>query len=260
MEINALSCSEKEAVYATIIPPRLLNLLGIDEGFRGADGRRRVEFIAPEGLGLARIIVKQFPDDRDAVLFLEMADTRYRQIELALCVISDPNSPRFDVDVDSFGNNNWFATHGRNIEAEIQAMEAGLFPNQVRRGLGMFRDLFPRFESFVEALGLDMIVAEPLTYDNAIRYERYGFDYLTGKLLMTRINEEFRPGGALHRKMDGSTPFRRPGLERTVRGRSWAIHDGILDEDWDGLHIYKMVGRHAGLNTFPDRENEEVQP
>jgi hypothetical protein len=43
------------------------------------------------------------------------------------------------------------------------------------------------------------------------------------------------------------------GMERTARGRSWAIHDGILDTPWDDILIYKKVGEHAGINTFPDR-------
>jgi hypothetical protein len=44
-----------------------------------------------------------------------------------------------------------------------------------------------------------------------------------------------------------------PGMELTVHGRSWAIHDGILDEPWDGVSIYKMVGASAGVDTFPQR-------
>jgi len=103
---------------------------------------------------------------------------------------------------------------------------------------------------------MEMIVAEPLTYDNAVRYEKYGFDYLTGRLLMQRIHEGFAPGGFLHRRLDGSTPFRMPGMERTVRGRSWAIHDGIMDEPWDDVRIYRMIGRPAAINTFPEREEE----
>ena len=49
-------------------------------------------------------------------------------------------------------------------------------------------------------------------------------------------------------------------MERTVRGRSWAIHDGIMDEAWDDVRIYKMIGENSGINTFPDRESEEVDP
>jgi hypothetical protein len=40
----------------------------------------------------------------------------------------------------------------------------------------------------------------------------------------------------------------------TVRGRAWAIHDGILDAlgmRWDNLRMVKQIGRHAGVETFP---------
>jgi len=39
-------------------------------------------------------------------------------------------------------------------------------------------------------------------------------------------------------------------MEKTVRGRSWAIHDGILDQVWDDIKIYKTVGKHANINTL----------
>ena len=133
-------------------------------------------------------------------------------------------------------------------------MRAGLAPNQVHRGLKMFSQFFTQFEPFVDSLSIDTITAEPLSYDNAVRYEGYGFDYLAGKKLMSWIDREFRPCGVLYERLDNSTPFRRPGMEKTVRGRSWAIHDGILGFPWDGVKIYKTVGLDAGVNTFPDRE------
>lgn len=133
-------------------------------------------------------------------------------------------------------------------------MEAGLSPNQVRRGLKMFSGFFAQFEHFVDSLGIDSIVAEPLSYNNALRYEKYGFDYLTGKQLMLWIDREFHPGGELFRRLDGSTPFRMPGMEKTVRGRSWAIHDGILPVPWDDIKIYKTIGVDAGIDTFPGRQ------
>jgi hypothetical protein len=218
------------------------------------EGRVLVTVIAPEGLSFARLEVRHEPSAPDTVFFLEMADTHFGQMELSFCIISDPAAPRFDVDRDAVtGSDNCFTSLGRNVPEEIRAMEAGLFPNQTRRGLRLFADFFPRFECFVDALGMDMIVAEPLTYDNAIRYEGYGFDYITGRLLMQRINEGFAPGGVYSLRLDGSTPFRQPWLADTVFGRSWAIHDGILDEPWDDVRIYKMVGVHAGINTFPAR-------
>lgn len=255
--VNRLDEAEKEAIYARLLPSRLLGLLGIAPGtLNNAAGERLVNIIAPAGLALLRIEVRERPDDSDTVFFLELSDTQFRQMELSFCIICDPAAPRFDVDIDEQGRINWFASHGRNIPEELRAMEAGLFPNQTRSGLRLFIDFFPLMERFTDALGMEMITAEPLTYDNAIRYEKYGFDYLRGKRLMLEIDREFQPGGRYLKRLDGSSPFRMPGMERTVRGRSWAIHDGIMDEPWDEVHIYKMIGVHAGINTFPEREQE----
>lgn len=252
--INELAPAEKTRIYTSIIPPRLLELLKISpETLGGLDGLRRVTIIAPQGMGLARIEIRNNPGDPRTVFFLDIADTPYRQMELSFCIISDPAAPRFAVDVDSNGNDNCFTSLGRNIPEEIRAMNAGLFPNQTCRGLRMFGEFFARFEHFVDSLAMDMVVAEPLTYDNAIRYEKYGFDYLNGRMLMERIDQGFAPGGELAKRLDGSTPFRVPGMEKSVHGRSWAIHDGIMDEPWEGVSIYKLVGVDAGVNTFTAR-------
>lgn len=268
-DINALETAEKERIYTGIIPPRLFQLLEISpETLRGTDGRRRVTIIAPDGMSLARIEVRHDPDDRRTSFFLDIAETHYHQMELSFCIINDPFAPRFAVDLDENGNDNCFCTLGRNISEEIRAMQAGLFPNQTSRGLKMFGEFFTLFERFVDAMGMDIILAEPLTYDNAIRYEKYGFDYLNGRRMMMEIDREFRPGGVLFKKLDGSSPFRMPGMERSAHGRSWAIHDGILDEPWDDdlsvdkvldepwedIRIYKTIGLFAGINTFPDRQ------
>jgi hypothetical protein len=256
--INLLEKGEKERMYASLLPPRLLEICGIDRGALCADdGVKLVEFIAPPGLGFLRIIVKEHPQAADPVFFVELADTRYGQMELSFCIIEDPAAPRFNVDRDRDGRDTCFATMGRNIPEEVRAMGAGLFPNQTRRGLGLFAEFFPRLERFTDSLGIGMIVAEPLNYGNAIRYEKYGFDYLIGRRLMTVIDDGFAEGGTLFRRLDGSSPFRKPGMERTARGRSWAIHDGILDEPWDDVRIYKMIGENAGVDTFPERIREE---
>jgi hypothetical protein len=254
-DINALAVEEKERIYAGLLPQRLFTDFAIDrKTFRGPGGGRRVWFICPPGLGLLRIEVRLQPQDRDPLFFAELADTPFRQIELSLCLINDPAAPRYDIDVDEAGRDNCFGTLRRNIPEELRAMAAGLSPNQVRQGLGLFSPFFQRLERLVTALGIDSIVAEPLSYGNAIRYERYGFDYLTGRQFMLRIDREFRPGGELHRRLDGSTPFRRSGMGMTVRGRSWAIQDGILQIPWDGVRIYKVPGVDAGVDTFPGRE------
>ncbi|HKZ18046.1 MAG TPA: hypothetical protein VJ161_11365 [Geobacteraceae bacterium] len=259
LDINSLEREEKERIYGRILPVRLYDMFSISpKTFRGPDGERMIHFTAPEGLGLLRLEVRLHSGDRDNVFFLEIADTRHRQMELAFCVVNDPASPRFDVDVDQDGRYNYFATSGRNIPEEIRAMQAGLYPNQTHRGLRMFSEFLTTLELFVDALGMEIIVGEPLTYDNAIRYEKYGFEYLTGRQLMLEIDEGFKPGNILYQRLDGSTAFRMRGMERTVRGRSWAIHDGILDTPWDGILIYKSVAEHAGVNTFPSRDGESL--
>ncbi len=72
---------------------------------------------------------------------------------------------------------------------------------------------------------------------------------------MDEIHEEFQPDGRLYRELDESTPFRVQDHWNSVRGRAWAIHDGILqvlNTRWDGLRMIKQVGRHAGADTFPE--------
>jgi hypothetical protein len=258
--INRLAAAEKEAIYAKLLPKRLFQVLQLDlVTLCNSAGEKLVQVIAPEGLSFVRIEVRARPEDADVVFFAELTDTQFHQMELAFCIICDPAAPRFAVDVTEAGAVNYFSSQGRNLQEELRAMQAGLFPHQTRRGLRMFGDFFALVERFTDSLGMEMIVAEPLSYDNAIRYERYGFDYLTGKRLMLEIDRQFQPGGKLHKRLDGSSPFRMPGMEQTVRGRSWAIHDGILDEPWDEIRIYKMIGTDAGLNTFPDRRIEERQ-
>jgi hypothetical protein len=71
---------------------------------------------------------------------------------------------------------------------------------------------------------------------------------------MEWIHKEFAPGGLLFKRLDGSTPFRQSGAEASVRGRSWAIHDGILGEPFSHVKMYKRVGIHTGRTTFPNAE------
>jgi hypothetical protein len=85
----------------------------------------------------------------------------------------------------------------------------------------MFPEFFVQFGRFVDAFSMDMIVAEPLTCDNAIRYEKYGFDYLNGRHMMLEFNEAFCPGGVLCRFLNGSTPLRMPGMERSSGSSRW---------------------------------------
>jgi hypothetical protein len=97
-----------------------------------------------------------------------------------------------------------------------------------------------------------MFLIEPLAYHNAIMFERYGFGYIRGQRDMIQIHDEFQPGGMLHSKLSPEKSFRPPDAWKTVRGRSWAIHDGILGHPFTGFQMYKLIGRSLEVNTFPD--------
>ena len=101
------------------------------------------------------------------------------------------DAPRLNFDRDAEGRDYCLGTLTRNIPEEIRAMEAGLCPHQVRPGLGLFRDFMGRFDRFAAWLGMDTMVAEPLSYNTAILYEQLGFDYLTGYGFMKWIDREF---------------------------------------------------------------------
>lgn len=250
-EINALPERERERLLAILIPARLLSLFSIDPAtFRNGAGERCVSFTCPAKMPFFQIDVRRAPSDRDPAYFLDVSSSPFGQMEISFVIVNDPDSERFDVDVDEEGRNTWFGTARRNIPEEIRAMKAGLSPGQVRRGLHAMADLVACWDVFFKTIGHRFYFLEPLSYNSAILYERRGFQYVTGRERMEYIDREFRPGGVLHARLDGSTPFRAPGNYRTVRGRSWAIHDGILDEPWESPKMYKTVGVHAGVCTF----------
>ena len=252
-QINELPEEQKEAVYRHLLPVQILERYGIDpETLCDAQGHRLVCFTCPEGTAVVEVDVRPEPGFPDPLLYLQMADTRLNQIEVLLLAVNDPDAERFETDRDWQGERTKFGTFKRNIPEEIRAMEAGLAPGQVRCGLRLSRTQIPLFEEFVARLGHDYYLMEPLAYHNAIIFERLGCNYVQGLRRMQWIHLGFQPGGLLHERLDGSTPFRRPDAWQTVRGRSWAIHDGILGEPWHGVKMYKRVGQQASVDTFPD--------
>jgi hypothetical protein len=198
--------------------------------------------------------VRRRATDVDPMLYLNMTDTFNNQLLVLLVVVNDLDSPRFNIDVDEHGNLTHLGTTSRNIPAELSAMRAGLAPGQIYQGLRSFKQSIPSFEEFVSNLRHDMFLIEPLAYHNAIVFERYGFNYIRGYRDMLRIHEEFQVGGKLYEQLTADNPFRQPGAHNTVRGRSWAIHDGILGHPFTGFQMYKRVGVHAGINTFPNAQ------
>ncbi len=250
-DLNQLEEEAKEHLYSRLIPVQVFERFGIDrETLLDRQGEKVVEVKAHPQSTYAIIEVRERPRDQDCIFFLEIEDTAFFKVEINFLIINDPHAPRYDTDIDESGRRTKFATVRRNIPEEIRAMEAGLTPGQVRRGLRLLRHFVPIAWSFISAMGQDMILVEPLAYNNAIIFEAYGFNYIRGRRKMEEINEGFEPGGEYFKKLDGSTPFRLPGAEKTVRGRAWAIHDGILGEPWRGIEMYRRLAP-AKVNTFP---------
>jgi hypothetical protein len=249
-QVNALPREQRDQVYCSLVPFDVVLRFGIDpETLADEDGVALFRIVP--GLSSVELSLRHRADAEDPLLYLHLADTLNNQIEVVLFAVNDPHAERFDTDRLPDGTPTYFGTQGRNIPEETRAMKAGLAPGQVRRGLRLTRDVTPILERVVATLHHDAFYIQPLAYHNAVLFERMGFAYALGLGRMEWIHREFNPGGLLHRRLDGSTPFRQPGAENSVRGRSWAIHDGIMGMAYDDIKMYKRAGIHAGVITFP---------
>lgn len=250
--INQLPDAEKRALYSRMIPPELLERFGLSASLQDSEQRDLLELHAPAGSTTSEMSLWHQHDFPDPVLYGHITDSLTGQVHILLYVLNDPESPRFDVDRMPDGSPTKFGILCRNLPAERAAMDYGLAPGQIRKGLRMLGEAIQAFEVFVASLGHDLYFAEPLYYHNANIFERYGFAYQRGRRLMERIEAGFQPGGDLQTLLDGSTPFRMPEAASSIRLRSWALHDGLLGEHFNNVTMYKKVGKHAGLNTCPN--------
>jgi hypothetical protein len=256
-EINALPREVVEALYARLVPEELLDRFAIDPTtLRDKTGARLVRVTAPADEPWARVEVRSTAEDRDPALLVDVEMSPLSVPELAFVQITDPAGLRYAIDRDPDGRDTLFGTACRNLEEERRAMRAGLAPGQVRRGLRLLARVLDAMEGFCALIGKEIYLVEPLFYHSAILYERRGCGYLVGRDVMEAVHAGFADGGPLRKALDGSTEFRPREAAHTVRGRSWAIHDGVGDEVWaggglGGVKMYKAAGRHAGVNTFP---------
>ena len=222
---------------------------------KNPDKYNQVKLDAEEGSNKVRITAWYGQEQDNQFFYLELADNSFNGIDLNFLVANNPTEQKFNTVFDEEGRETLFGSVHRNLSEEIRAMEAGLAPGQTREGLRSSRVIFTHIESFLTLMAQHAIFLEPVSYVSAWIFERRGFAYVKGHKLMDTINKEFQPDGVLHKALDGSSPFRKREQWNTVRGRAWAIHDGILevlDTKWDDLRMIKQVGRHAGVNTFPD--------
>jgi hypothetical protein len=246
--INKLPEEEKRAIYACYIPKELIQKFNLTDLTLNKD---LLQFRFSEGSSDAEMRLYHQVGFEDPILYAHLADTLNGQIQVLLYILNDPESPRFNVDRMPDGSPTRFGTRQRNIEAEQAALEYGLAPGQVRRGLRLLRPATIAFEDFLTSLGHDMYYIEPLYYHNAVIFERYGFTYQVGKRKMEAIHAGFGEGGELYQRLDHANPFRSSQAANSIRLRSWAIHDGILGEPFTNVTMYKQVGKAANINTTP---------
>jgi hypothetical protein len=250
--VNRLPATEKRALYAGLIPRELLDRFGIGAELKDAAGTDLAEFRCEAGATDVVVVLRHLAAASDPLLYAHVTDTVSGQIHVLLFIVNDPDSPRFDVDRMPDGQPTQFGLLRRNLEAEQAALRFGLAPGQVRRGLRLLEPSILAFEGFVSQLGRDLYFVEPLYYHNAVLFERLGFSYQRGRRLMEGIHSGFDGSGGLARQLDGSSAFRDPVAARTIRGRSWAIHDGLLGYPFQEVTMFKRVGGRDSVSTFPD--------
>jgi hypothetical protein len=249
--INKLPYPEKREIYARLIPPALLKRFKLNPYLVDKQGNDLLSLDCPAGSSSVEMSLYHLIHFPDPVLFGHMTDTLNGQIHVLLYILNDPDSERFNVDVLPDGSPTKFGTYRRNIEAEIAAMNAGLAPGQIRRGLRMLSEAIEAFEIFIRSIKHTHYFVEPLYYHNAVIFERYGFDYQSGRKLMKDIHEGFSENGRLVPLLNHSTPFRVPAAVNSIRLRSWAIHDDILGTPFDKVTMYKQVGKTVSVTTTP---------
>jgi hypothetical protein len=246
--INKLPERQKRAIYARYIPKELIQKFSLPEL---TDNNELLQFRFPNGSSNVEMKLYHRVGFQDPVLYAHLTDTLNGQIHVLLYILNDPEARRFDVDQMPDGSPTQFGTFKRNIEAEKAALEHGLAPGQVRRGLRLLQPATAAFEEFLTSLGHELYFVEPLYYHNAVIFERYGFAYQAGRRQMERIHAGFQEGGEYYGRLDDLNLFRSSGAANSVRLRSWAIHDGILGEPFTNVTMYKRTGRFADTSTTP---------
>jgi hypothetical protein len=256
-KLNRLPKEERDQNYLTLVPRSIFERFEIDpKTLVNGYGERVVTGIFPPDENFACIEVKYRTADKDSIFSCQISlETFMASLHLDFLILNDPLSERFNIDVDELDKDTLLGTRSRNIPEEMKAMEAGLAPGMVRRGLRLMGEFVKCLESFMTLLEMKTVTIGAFYYHNAILWERYGFTYFKGGKIMGKIHSEFQPGGLLYEKLDGSTSFRRKGMEQSIRGRSWAIHDGVMldafDEEWESPIMYKTLGKDFKVNTFP---------
>src|SRR5512147_3175256 len=155
-KFNRLPKEERNSIYLRLIPEPIFDMFQIDRrSLTNRFGERIVTGIFPLEENFACIEVKYRAGDKDCIFSCQISLEAFAQsLYLDFLTINDPFSERFNIDVDEFGRDTLLGTRSRNIPEEIRAMEAGLAPGMVRRGLKLMREFSDSLEGFIVPLGL----------------------------------------------------------------------------------------------------------
>ncbi len=248
--INSLPPDKKRGIFVHMIPDELFERFNLPEDLIDQDGNNLLTIKGSPGKpGLELYLYHQYGFE-DPLIYSHLVDTLVGQVHILLYVMNDPFSERFNIDRMPDGSKTMFGTTSRNVEAELAAMHAGLLPGQIRKGLNILPEAVTAFESFVDELGHNMYFTEPLFYHNAIIFERYGYNYQSGRKRMEEIHRRFTEDEEMLAQL-GTTPFRKPAAKNSIFYRSWAIHDGILGERFTNVTMYKVLGKRSAIETAP---------
>ncbi len=240
-EINVLPSRVREEIYLRLVPDRLLAVVCLDR--HDADGQRGhvpVRIAAPDGAAWARVELRAKPDDRDPALLLDIGHVGVRRARAVA-----------RADQRSVGRRALPSTATRTVSTPCSAPSAatrsrsgapwppGSPPARCDPGSACWGRCWSRWTTFAGSSGRSSTswsrssITRPSSTSDAAAATS------SGASAWRQIHQGFQPGGDLHRRLDDSSPFRRRGLERTARGRSWAIHDGVLDDPWQGVKMFR---------------------
>jgi acetoin utilization protein AcuC len=248
--ILRLPHSEQRNLFLQLIPREVIDKFQLNSNMIDDEGRDLICLSGEADTQSLEVSIFHEYGFEDPLIYCHITDTLNNQIHVLLYIMNDPSSPRFDVDIMPDGTRTIFGAEVRNLEAEQAAMEFGLMPGQIRKGLTLLGEAVEAFEGFVDSLGHNIYFVEPLYYHNAITFEKYGFNYQAGKRRMELIHTGFSSDKYLSSLLENK-PFRKSEAKNSLFFRSWAIHDGILGEPYTYVTMYKMIGKKFNINTAP---------
>ena len=256
-ELNGLPAPLREGLYGRLIPPEVCARFGVDPatGLNGA-GHRLLRVFAPPEQSWARIELRASRDDRDPLVLVDVEMGPFAVPELSFVQVTDPDAERFAIDRDEDGAGHALRHGDPQPRRGASRARGGTRPGPgaawtaaPRSGAGLDGRLLPAAREGAVPGGAALLpLGAPL---RAARLRLPARPRADGR---RSTGSSIRAAGCTGRST-ASTAFRQPGFARTIRGRSWAIHDGILGAldgmAWGGVKMYRLVGRPASVSTFP---------